>query len=520
MGLETSKRAILTHTVALQTVGHNIANAATEGYSRQRVNLVASRPIEAPGMTRSAAPGQIGTGVQYDSVTRIRDRFLDLQFRRENQALKSFEVLSGTLETIEGIINEPSDTSLRAVMSRFWDAWEVLNRDPMLLSARINVIGTAVELTDTLQHIGQSLILLGNDIESNISIKVNEANVLIQNIAQLNDYIRHVESSGVNANDFRDQRDLLVDKLSALVDVQVTETPAGDFIITSAGVEVVNNGTATLLTIANAENVAGGELQGYVRSRSEVQRTIDQLNAMVNTMVTGEIVVRLPNGYVTSRDMTAENDVTLEDGTVISAGDVIPAGSVIVSEAVFRVNGFNGLHELGYTMTDPMQTGIPFFVTSDGSAEFNIMNIRVNPDIQNDTRLVAASAKYEPVGTVDTTIKGNSDIAHALAKLRDYAFSYPPNLTNLASGTVEDYFRALVSDLGVRSSNAYRNMVNQQDLVDSLEIRRQSVSGVSLDEELTELIKFQHAYNAAARNMTAIDEMLDRIINGMGRVGR
>ncbi|WP_276353584.1 flagellar hook-associated protein FlgK [Cohnella caldifontis] len=520
MGLETSKRAILTQSVAMQTLGHNIANAATEGYSRQRVNVTATRPIEAPGMTKSTAPGQIGTGVQYDSITRIRDSYLDLQYRRENQSLASYDIISSTLSSIEGIINEPSETGLSSVMNKFWDSLEVLNRDPRLLSARINVVGAAVNFTDTLQHIGKTLQDLGSDIDNNITAKVGEANVLIQGIAQLNDFIRHVEATGDNANDYRDQRDLLVDKLSTIVDVQVTETPDGGYSVTSAGVQVVSNGTATELTADAAENATAGQLHGYQASKDEVAHVQNQMNAMVSTLVTGEAKVTLSNGYVTSSAITAENDVTLENGTLIPAGSTIPAGSRIASEAIIKVNGFNGLHALGYTLTDPMQTGVPFFVTSDGSSTFDIMNIRVNPDIQNDTNLIAASGKYETVGTTNQTIKGNSDIAIALARLRDNVFTYPSGMTNLSSGTTDDYFRAVTSELGDRSANAQRNLNNQQQLVDSVNIRRQSVSGVSLDEEMADMIKFQHAYNAAARNMTVVDEMLDRIINGMGTVGR
>lgn len=257
-GLETSKRAILTQTTALTTLGHNIANASTEGYTRQRVNLSATRPLEAMGMNRSVNPGQIGTGVQYDSITRVRDSFLDLQYRRENQTFSSWEVRNSTISSIEGIINEPSATGLSSVMNKFWNSWEVLNRDPTLLSARIDVVGSAVNFADTLQHVGKSLVNVSADIDSNISSKVNEANIITQEISQLNAFIRRTEAFGDNANDYRDQRDLLIDKLSALVDVQVTETPEGEISILSAGVEVVNGDAFTLLTDANAEAATSG----------------------------------------------------------------------------------------------------------------------------------------------------------------------------------------------------------------------------------------------------------------------
>lgn len=520
-GLETSKRAILTQNVAMQTLGHNIANASTEGYTRQRVNLSAARPIEAPGLMRSNAPGQLGTGVQYDSIERVRDSFLDLQYRRENQGLGSWKVQEQTLQSIEKIINEPSNSGLRAVMDKFWNSLEVLNRDPALLSARIDLIGSAVNLADTMKYMDTSLSTVASDITSNIDKKVVEANGYIENIAQLNEIIRRTEALGDNANDYRDQRDVYLDKLSLIADVTFAETPDNMINVISAGVQVVDGTAFTALTAGNAATATSGELAGYIASQAEVTKVRDQLNAMVNTLVNGQVTVKLENGYIPSGNITALNAVTLEDGTVIPVGATIASGSKIKSAVELQVNGFNGLHELGYSLSDPSQSGIPFFTTSDGSSTFTINNIRVNPDVVQDTSKVAASGKYELNGSgTRITIKGNSDIAHALAGLRDKVFNYPANMTSLSSGTTDDYFRALTGDLGIRASNAIRNLQNQQDLTDSVAMRRQSVSGVSLDEEMSDMIKFQHAYNAAARNMTTVDEMLDRIINQMGLVGR
>lgn len=519
-GLETSKRALFTQTIAMSTLGHNIANASTEGYTRQSVNMIATRPMEAIGLMRSNTPGQIGTGVEYNSIDRIRDSYLDLQYRRENQSMGEWAVRDATMRSLEGIINEPSESGLRTVMDNFWDSWEVLNRDPQLLSARVEVVGTAVNFVDTLKYIDTSLNTLDGDIESSIDKKVVEANNIIDNIAQLNGIIRKTESLGDNANDYRDSRDLLIDQLSTIVDVQVTETADGVLTITSAGVEVVNDETVTYLTSANSATATAGELAGYEASKGEVSKLRDQLNAMVNTLVTGEATIQLENGYVASKDIVALDDVTLEDGSTIAAGDVIPAGSVIVSSFSMNVEGFNGLHELGYGLSDPATGNIPFFTTSDGSTTFSISNIQVNQDIQDNTDLIAASGKYEVSGMDNVVIKGNSDIAHAIASLRDHVFSFPPGETSLSQGTTDDYFRAITGDLGSTASNTTRNLDIQEGLVNALAMRRQEVSGVSLDEEMSNMIKFQHAYNAAARNMTTVDEMLDRVINQMGIVGR
>lgn len=517
-GLETSKRALFVNTTSMQTLGHNIANASTEGYTRQRVNTTEARPIWAMGMTRSQQPGMLGTGVEYGSITRIRDTFLDTQFRRENQYLGSWDVLNSTMVSIQGIMNEPSGSGLSKVMDDFWNAWETLNRDPALLSARVAVAGAASNLTDTLQHISSSLNNLTSDITANIDKKVMEANNILDNIARLNVLIRDNESFGDNANDYRDQRDLLIDQLSTIVDVQFVEDEVGMVNLTSAGVNVLTGENVTYLTAANAATATAGQLNGYTRSLEETSIIRNQLNALVNTLVTGDVKVTLSNGYVTSQDMVALNDVTLQGGAIIPAGQNIPVGSTIISSMDVMVKGFNGLHQLGYSLTDPPTTGTPFFVSTGGT--FTIDDIRVNPEIVRDTNKIAASSKFETVNGVNKVIRGNSDIANALASMRDALFTFPANLTSLSTGSTDDYFRALVGDLGIRASNTLRNYENQYSMTDNLQMQRQSVSGVSLDEEFADMIRFQHAYNAAARNMTTVDEMLDRVINQMGHVGR
>ncbi|WP_110931090.1 flagellar hook-associated protein FlgK [Paenibacillus bouchesdurhonensis] len=517
-GLETSKRALFVNTTSMQTLGHNIANAGTEGYTRQRVNTTEARPIWAMGMTRSQQPGMLGTGVEYGSITRIRDSFLDTQFRRENQFLGSWEVLNSTMVSIQSIMNEPSGSGLSKVMDDFWNAWETLNRDPSLLSARVAVAGAASNLTDTLQHISTSLNNLTSDLTANIDKKVMEANNILDNIARLNALIRDNESFGDNANDYRDQRDLLIDQLSTIVDVQFVEDEAGMVSIVSAGANVLEGENITYLTAASAATATAGQLNGYNRSLEETSTIRNQLNALVSTLVTGDVKVTLNNGYITSQDMVALNDVTLQGGALIPAGQNIPAGSTITSSVDVMVKGFNGLHQLGYSLTDPPASGIPFFVSTGGG--FTIDDIRVNPDIISNTNNIAASSKFENVNGVNKVIRGNSDIANALASMRDALFTFPANLTSLSTGSTDDYFRALVGDLGIRASNTLRNYENQYSMTDNLQMQRQSVSGVSLDEEFADMIRFQQAYNAAARNMTAVDEMLDRIINQMGHVGR
>lgn len=508
-GIETSKRALFVQNTMMQTLGHNVANASTDGYTRQRVSASATRPLYMPGMNSSVAPGQLGTGVQHDSITRVRDSFLDLQYRRENSSLGSWSIQDSSIRSIESFLNEPSANALSGVMDKFWDSWEVLNRDPSLLSARVEVTGAAQNMTDMLKHVGQSLNKLDDDITNNINIKISESNDILNNIANLTSMIQKVEGKGDNANDFRDQRDLLIDKLSTIVNIEVREGIAGDMVINSGGVNILDGDTVTPVSLATVTSATGGELHGYQMSSDAVDHMRTQLNAMLNTLVNGTVEVELPTGYIASQNLTLSNG----QGT-------IPAGTTLTGPTKIQVQGLNGLHALGYTLSDPALTGIPFFTTSTGETNFTIDNIQVNPVIVNDTSKISASGRYDVVNGQKISVKGNSVIAQALAKMRDSVFQFPNAITSLSSGTIDDFYRALTSELGTNSANINRNKLVQQDMVDNVTLRRESVSGVSLDEEMSDMIKFQHAYNAAARNMTTVDEMLDRVINQMGIVGR
>lgn len=521
-GLETAKRSLFVQNTVMQTVGHNIANTNTDGYSRQRVNMSAADPFHMMARQRLDTPGQLGTGVQVDEIVRLRDGYMDSRFRRENSGMGDWSVREKNLRDIEKVLNEPSENGLRAVMDQFWDSWEVLNRDPSLLSARVDVIGKATNFTETLNHMGTQLRQMTVDADNNINTKLNQANGLIRNIAEITAQIRKQEAMGDHANDFRDQRDFLVDQLSGLVDIQVTEGADNNYTVVAAGVTVVANDVPTQLAVGNVNGNTGGELAGYVNSKGDVQQITNELNAMVEALVNGKVTVTIPNGYTTKASMVAASDVKIDSGngttSVIPKGTPIPAGTKIVDSFEIEVNGFNGLHQLGYGLGTPATNGIPFFV-NDGGA-FTIDNIRLNPVVANDTSKVAASGVYEKIGSVDTTIKGNSSIAYALSRLRDTKFQYASTLTSMTTGTTDDYFRAITGGLGTMAENATRNFKVQEDLVNSIDTRRMEVSGVSLDEEMAEMIKFQHAYNAAARNLTVIDEMLDKVINGMGVVGR
>jgi len=528
-GLETAKRSLFTQQAALYTTGHNIANANTPGFSRQVVNMQATRPIEAPGFMRSNAPGQLGTGVEYVSITRMREAFLDDQFRNENQLLGSWTVQQDTLEKLEKIVNEPSETGIRTVLDNFWKAWSDLSKDPESITGRKIVRETAKALADAFNSTSRQLAALSADLTENISIKADEINTKLTAIAELNAQIRRIEGLGDNANDLRDRRDLLVDELSKIVNVRVVELADG-YTVTMGGVTLLAGSVVTPVSAASLESafssgdLTGGEVYGMIVSRDRyVADYQKQLDAMVQTLADGEIRVTIPEGSVLPDNTVL--DVVMPDGSIqrgvvfTGASRTVPPGGITVI-----VKGLNGLHQLGYnfnTSGGGPEKGPPFFVAA-GGGPLTAANIALNPAIDADPSRIATSMRTVVNGSgQEEVVRGNNQLALLISQLKDAAFDFSQSAAPLLQqGTLNDYFRSVVGQLGVQGQEAARQAENQRIIVDQIDSRRMSVSGVSLDEEMANMIKFQHAYNAAARVMTAVDEMLDRIINGMGLVGR
>lgn len=530
-GLEVSKRALFTQQAALNTTGHNIANANTEGYSRQVVNMVASRPIEFPGLQNSTVPGQMGQGVEFDSITRVREKFLDSQYQNENKDLGDWSVRKDTLDKLEAIINEPSDTGIRQTIEGFWNAWQELSKTPENTTARVLVKERALAMTDAFNQTSRQLNDLSNDLTENIEVKVNQANQYVSQIAHLNEEIYRVEGLGDNANDLRDQRDLLMDNLSQIVNISYTEDERGYNVSMGNTPLVTGKDVSTVMSRGSLEAAAAaggdlksGEIYGLIQSRDYyVSNYQFQLNSMINTLVQGDLKTTLPEGMVVPAGTTLtlvnadgtttqkQFNGTLKERTLGANTDVI-------------VKGFNGLHELGYSSTSPLKSGVPFFTLKPGTTSFDASSITVNPDIVNDVSNLSSSARtFIDTDGVEKVVKGNNDMALLLAGVRNNKVNFDPSSSGkpvLMDGTFDEFFRSIVGELGVQSQEATRQATNQQILVDQVDSRRQAVSGVSLDEEMANMIKFQHAYNAAARALTTFDECLDKVINGMGTVGR
>jgi flagellar hook-associated protein 1 FlgK len=447
-GLEVAKRGLYAQQTAISTTGHNIANANTKGYSRQKVNFTASTPIETPGMNRSVTPGQLGTGVTFDSIKRVREGFLDDQFRNEAQSHGSWSVQKDTLGKLETIFNEPSDQGLRSVIDQFWNGWQDLSREPDNLTARAVVKERSLAMMDAFKHTDTKLKELSEDLTTGIEIKTTEANTYITQIAELNQEIRRIEALGDNANDLRDQRDVLTDDLSKIVEINVRESANGMYNVTLAdGTALVDGLQTSLLGDAvDLSQVTGGEIAGMIKAKDTIVAEYQtHLNTMLKGLIFGEVKVDIPEGSVLPVDVEYGPE---DNRQTLTAGDPAPDGGITV-----EVNGINGLHQLGWTLREDADgnaiEGAPFFIPND-EGSFSIQSIELNSEIVKDVGLIAASLRVEDINGEQQVLRGNGNLALAMGQLRDSVFNFnsESEIAAAGPGTFDEYFRSVIGGLG------------------------------------------------------------------------
>lgn len=304
-GLNTATLGLAAQQNSLNTVGHNISNANTDGYSRQRVNLTATDPEK---LYANGSMHFLGTGVTIESITRARDAFLDRQYWNQNSTQNYWKTQSDNLGKLEDIFYESKTLGVQYSINNFSTALQTLATNAGDPGARTNVREMGNALVTTLQQDGQHLSSLADDITGQISTNVTNVNSLASQIAALNKEIVKQEASGATANDLRDQRDLLMDKLSALTTTNVTEDADGNYIVSiSGGITLVQGGTATKLVEQNAVqdplygykthdyivegttvtvNFKGGELQSLVEMRDKTVRgNLDDLDKMAQYLL-------------------------------------------------------------------------------------------------------------------------------------------------------------------------------------------------------------------------------------------
>lgn len=489
-GLNIVGRGLAAQQVSLETVGHNIANANTVGYSRQNVNLVTTNPQSGYGANGTY---QTGTGVNISSITRARDTFVDKQMWKESSSLGYGQTMEYSLGKIEGVFQEPSDTGLQTVLNQFWTSLQTLSTNASDEGARTMVQQRGVEVVNAVKYASQQLQDLATDINSTLDVKVNSINQITNEISSLNRQIVNVETGGTDhANDLRDRRDTLVDQLSTLANVTVTEDKAGNYNIQTSGIPLVDGVNAQKLSTASTKDPIYDYLVKNV--------VIDGGNQIVN-FTNGEM-----KGLLDGRD-SSQSGVrgyldqlnTISQFLLQDFNDVHKAG--VGTDGIAGRNFF-GVATTNYTTWTP----------TTGSGGW-ISELQVNPLITDpNSGLAKIAAK---TNTAIPQGNGSGDNAVLLGNMLKTKVS--PTLGN---ASLDSYYSSLIGALGVQSQDAQRQTDNEKTLIAQITNWRESTSGVNMDEEMTNMVKFQKGYNAAARVLTTMDEMLDKLINSTGTVGR
>jgi flagellar hook-associated protein 1 len=573
-GLDVASRALRTAQTLVDVTNQNVANANTPGYSRQAAVVKATAPYPIPVFRQSGDPGQMGTGVAVADITRARDAFTDYQYRNQIAAQGRWDAQSAALSQIEAVVNEPSTSGLGTLLTKYFQSWQEVANSPSDVSVRANLLEQAKALGDSFHTTVSQYQQQQRDVDNQIQLSVDDINSYAKQIANLNIQISQVESSGMKANDLRDQRDQLVDTLSNNVKVTTVESSEGSLNVYIGGHQLVDRDAVHQLGVDRSGKFAqvvwndngtqtpaiigDGKLAGLVQSRDTlIQGRIDALNAVASRVIQSVNAVHVAgvgidgtsgqaffvgsdatdigvNPNLTANGVAAAHQVANASGGYTHAiGDSSNAvalaqlqsalsqrtsglapGQTLGSATLLGVDvakaGVN--KAFGISVTPGAGLAAPTVTFSDGAST-------VTGTWTRASNTADGTVGTQDVYTLDTgsfgvrltlSVPAGTDTSTAFAGLDSQS------ITTTGPATITDQYAQEIARIGVLSSTANGQASNQQVLVNQLDRQRQEVSGVSLDEEATNLIQYQHAYQAAARVISVVDSMLETLIN-LGR---
>jgi flagellar hook-associated protein 1 FlgK len=463
-GLSTAISGIIANRRALDTISHNISNVNNPNYVRQQAIHAASRHSKLPNEGFS-----VGTGVDVQEIRQIRDEFLDIKYRDGLKEYGLWSAKNSVFEEVQSIFNELSNNGLQSVMDQFWNGWEELSKDPDNLTLRGLLKERAVAFVETVNHMSKQLDDLKFNLNKEIENKVNEINSIAKRISELNGNIQAAETKNVKANDYRDERNSLLDRLSQIIGIDYYEDTRNTVNVSIGGKYLVSE---TDYSEIEGKKIGSPYVSLYWKDQGDEKVSIEG----------GELL-----GYIEARDEIIPNIKDRLDTFVKTIADKV-----------------NEVHKQGYTLEgDP---GDDFFVPP---SDITAGTIKLNDNLSTLNNIAASSEEIDI-----TNERGNGEIAAKIASVRNEYFADLDNMT------LDEYYRDIISELGVQGNEAATMEESQRILIMQVDERRKSISGVSLDEEMAEMLKFQHSYVANTRVVNAIDEMMDNIINKMGVVGR
>lgn len=483
--MNIGKRAMMNSQTALATTAHNIANKSTEGYSRQRVEIVSNPSIE-NGSVR------VGSGAKAAEVTRTVNPWLERQIEKEGASMVYADTKAEATSKLEGIFNESTNKGINFFISEFFNSFRELSTQPDSTAMRAAVKESAEQLVDEFKRVNSQLDAVRNDLNTQIEYSVVEANQITKEIAQLNEKIQQVEIGGLTANDERDRRELLVKKLAEKFDVSYSEDPKTGGISITAGknaVIVTGNSAAELKTAKDENNktqiyfslgpkgmdinITNQFTKGRIGAALEVRdKNVDKIRSDMDVMAYS-MAKEVNRAHIEGYDKYNKQGVLFFDMPGLDAISLAPEE---FNESVAEKFEQNKLDMNGFSK-----------------------NLSLNATIRNDAGRISAAANPNAPG--DNTV---ANIIH------NVQFS---GVVGETQSNFDDFYNAQVAEIGIITQRANKSVESQKNIMTQLSNMRESISGVSLDEEAARMIEFQKSYEASARLIKVADEMFDTVLN-------
>ena len=548
-GLNTMYRGVSTNRLSLETVGHNMTNASAPGYSRQRVNQAATMADE---VYTTAGQQYVGTGTDALSIKRARDIYADKQFWRENSTLNYYETRRKNYEKLEVVFKDNDKTGIQEAMADFYKSWVDMSKEASTTSQRVAILEKAGVLCDRIHKAGKQLQDQIKSEYADLHLNVTKVNELTSQIVELNRAIMSREAAGGSANDLRDARDNLADELAQYMNVSVNEDKAsGMYTIVSNGVSMVNGITKLNLTLGPKD--ADGKVVGIPNKDYGVTDYNIEIDG------TGVLFDPLTGKLKAKQDSIAEDKGYMDN---------------LANMAAFLMTTFNDQHQQGIGMDQNRTTGLNFFgdqntlyqfqhnavtgensvtstayaggltntqtvvggkvhvnVTGTGTATNDTLKgyrlidaLRINQKLTapDGERLIASAAwEVDPANNPVKNGTADGEVAVLLSTLLNQGDA-SRTVANCATGesSLFNYYNNAMTKLGVDASACQTLQKQQEDVLEQVSQWRTETAGVNWDEELTNMIMFQQGYSACSRCLTTMDEMLDKLINSTGVVGR
>ncbi len=460
-GLNVASSGLAAQQLALSVVAKNIANANDPTYKRQRLTSTEGMPL-AESQDGTVTGGlTIGSGVQTGEIQRVRNALIENRLVASGEASAEWEFMSTTMHQIEAVLGEPGDSGLQNELDQFWASWNDVATTPDSTSLRTTLVENTESLCSRIQYLYNQINSTVADLNVSAVDAVTNINDIASEIANINSQVATLSSSGADVNELLNKRDGLVQDLAKIVSIDQHGESGTDFVISIGGRVLVQGTQASTLT--NEIDGNGNQAICWADDGEEVIVQGGQLNALKNLRDT-----MIPDYLSQLNDFA----------------------SALVEQ-------INTIHSTGKTLDG--NDGGNFFVAGSTAA-----NIAIDSSVFDDPSLIAASS---------TGATGNGDIATHIAALGD-------NKDNANKTSINEMYRALVSDIGSATASAENQAEAANLSYKQYSTQQQSISGVSLDEEMTNMIMFQQAYNACSRVLTVMDEMLGVLIEKTGTVGR